>query len=100
MCNGDKNYGIVRVKRHKYSRLGYDVKDNTSVQVYNPNKKRVKKCDSAVDYIWNYYLVDSKSKVFLRFHVANSKINSCASKHKGILSQEKAQSLASKNDYT
>ena len=95
-----KNYGIVRVKRHKYSGLGYDVKDNTSDQVYNPNKSRVKKCDSAVDYIWNYYLVDSKSKVFPGFHVANSKINSYASKHKGILSQEKAQSLASKNGYT
>ena len=95
-----KNYGIVRIKRHKYAGLGYDVKDNTSDQVYNPNKSRIKKCDNAVNYIWDYYLVDANSKLFPGFHVANVNVNSYAAKNKGILSQEKAQSLASKNDYS
>lgn len=95
-----KNYGIVRVKRHKYSGLGYDIKDNTSDQVYNPSKGRVTQCDDAVDYIWDYFLVDANSKVFPGFHVANVNVNSYAAKHKGILSQEKAQSLASQNGYS
>lgn len=95
-----KNYGIVRVKRHKYAGLGYDVKDNTSDQVYNPSKKRVTKCDDAVNYIWKYYLVGADSKLFPGFHVANKNVNSYAAKHKGILSQEQAQSLAVNNDYT
>ena len=58
------------------------------------------KCDDAVDFIWNYYLVDSNSKLFPGFHVANVHVNSYAAKHKGVLSQEKAQSLATNNDYT
>lgn len=95
-----KNYGIVRVKRHKYAGLGYDVKDDTSDQVYNPNKTRITKCDKAVNYIWDYYLVDADSKLFPGFHVANVKVSSYAAKNKGILSQEKAQSLASKSDYS
>ncbi len=95
-----KNYGIARVKRQKYAGLGYDVKDNTYDQVYNPSKTRVTQCDAAVDFIWNYYLVASDSKIFPGFHVANVNVSSYAAKHKGILSQEKAQSLAVNNDYT
>lgn len=95
-----KNYGIARVKRHKYAGLGYDIKDNTNDQVYNPSKARVTKCDNAVDFIWDYYLVDANSKLFPGFHVANKNVNSYAAKHKGILSQEKAQSLATANDYS
>lgn len=95
-----KNYGIARIKRQKYVGLGYNVEDNTYDQVYNPSKVRVTKYDDAVDFIWNYYLVDSDSKIFPGFHVANVNVSSYAAKHKGILPQEKAQSLATDNGYT
>ncbi len=68
--------------------------------MYNPNKQRITKCDSAVDFIWNYYLVDANNKLFPGFHVANKNINTYTQKHRGILSQEKAQSLATANGYS
>lgn len=95
-----KNYGIARIKRAKYAGLGYNVKDSTADQVYNPSKTRITQCDNAVDYIWKYYLVSSDSKIFPGFHVKNVNTSSYAAKHKGVLSQEKAQSLASEKNYS
>ena len=94
------NYISIRRLYKLYFRSIFAHKDDTSDQVYNPNKTRITKCDKAVNYIWDYYLVDADSKLFPGFHVANVKVSSYAAKNKGILSQEKAQSLASKSDYS
>ena len=95
-----KNYGIARVHRHKYPHLGYDVKATEKDQVYNPNKESVPRCNEAVNAIWNVFWVDAKDRLFPGFHVHSKAVNSYAVKNGGILSQTKAQELASKNSYS
>lgn len=94
-----KNYGIARVYRHKYPHLGYDVKATEKDQVYNPKKESVPKCNEAVNAIWNVFWVDAKNRLFPGFHVHSKAVNSHAVKNGGILSQTKAQELASDKGY-
>lgn len=95
-----KDFAIAHLYGRKYIGVGFDTKDNTEDQVYNPNKTRVTQCDDAVNFIWNYYVVDANSKLFATFHVKNVSSNSYAAKHKGVLSQEQAQSLAVNSNYS
>ncbi len=95
-----KNYGIARVHRHKYAGLGYHVKATEDDQVYNPKKESVPKCNDAVNAIWNVFWVDSKDRLFPGFHVHSKAYNSYAVKNGGVVSQTKAQKLASENGYS
>ncbi|MCI8337641.1 MAG: hypothetical protein HFH62_03005 [Lachnospiraceae bacterium] len=95
-----KNYGIARVHRHKYAGLGYDVKATEADQVYNPNKESVPKCNDAVNAIWDVFWVDAKNRLFPGFHVHSKAYNSYAVKNGGVVSQTKAQELASEKGYS
>ncbi len=95
-----KNYGIVRVKRHKYAGQGYDVKDTEVDQVYQPKSKSdIAICNEAVDDVWNVIWLDADRKVFPGFHVHSEKISSYAVHNGGILSQTGAQNLAQNRGY-
>lgn len=95
-----KNYGVVRIKRHKYAGQGYDVKSTTADQVYNPGKENIAICDKAVDDIWGVIWLDADSKVFPGFHVDSKAVDSHAVRNGGILSQHGAQKLAKDNGYS
>ena len=94
-----KNYGIVRVKKHKYAGQGYDVKATEADQVYNTKKENIPICNDAVDAVWNVIWLDSKDRVFPGFHVHSKSYNSYAVKNGGVLSQTGAQKLAKENGY-
>lgn len=99
-----KDYGIARLYGRKYVGVGFNIRDDEEDQVYDPDKKRIKVCDNAVNFIWKYYVVDANSKLFPTFFVRRTtnatKIEQHAKKNKGVLSQEQAQKLAADNNYS
>ncbi|MCR5485222.1 MAG: Ig-like domain-containing protein [Clostridiales bacterium] len=95
-----KMYGWFRTLRPKYPALGYDVKDSTSDQVYDPyafennlaSRYRTK-WYGFVDELRGSYFLNSAGQFFQSGYVANSSYHSYAVKNGGILSQNEARSL-------
>ena len=99
-----KNYSIFRTKDPRHSEYGAAMCSTECCQVYDTSKKLIGKCNEAVDYIWSYFVFCAGRKTFPSFYVnkyvAGVYIKSFARKHGGVLSQNKAQSLAKDNDYS